>query len=460
MKKIVLFLLLSIVMAISVVAQTSVPASNGIRFEEGLNWEKVLEKAKAANKYVFVDVYTTWCGPCKMMDLSTYPDSLLGVSMNNKFISVKMQMDTTVNDDALVKSRYTDAHQLSKRYKIPGYPCLLFFAPDGQLIGKEIGFRNASQFMALLPQVLDPQSLQFNARVEAYRKGEKEYPALRELAITASSLHDNKELADSIALDYNSYLNKKGDSATFQKEDFDFIQQFHYLIKPEDLLFRVMYQLSGEVDKVMGQGWSAFYVFEVIKRMEIKSKIFVEGQPLPKDPDWSSIEATITAKFPGYDAKYNVLRYRIVYYEKGLQDWARWAMAVDEKNEKFPPEKGRQATMELNDNAWKIFLNCTGKQVLEKALKWVDLNIKMNDNPIQEMDTRANLLYKLGRIDEAIRQEQQAIDLGVTLAAKAGFTEDQLGLPALRANLDLMKKRKPTGLNQGAKWLPDPLPGK
>ena len=37
--------------------------SQGIQFETG-SWKEVLQKAKQENKLIFVDLYTTWCGPC------------------------------------------------------------------------------------------------------------------------------------------------------------------------------------------------------------------------------------------------------------------------------------------------------------------------------------------------------------------------------------------------------------
>ena len=58
MKKILL-LLVYLFIGLSVVAQ-------GVSFQE-LSLAKALEKAKEENKYVFVDCYTSWCGPCKMM---------------------------------------------------------------------------------------------------------------------------------------------------------------------------------------------------------------------------------------------------------------------------------------------------------------------------------------------------------------------------------------------------------
>ena len=37
-----------------------------IRFEEG-SYQEVLAKAKKENKLLFIDCYTSWCGPCRML---------------------------------------------------------------------------------------------------------------------------------------------------------------------------------------------------------------------------------------------------------------------------------------------------------------------------------------------------------------------------------------------------------
>lgn len=38
--------------------------AQGVIFEKG-TWKEVLEKANRENKIIFVDIYTSWCGPCK-----------------------------------------------------------------------------------------------------------------------------------------------------------------------------------------------------------------------------------------------------------------------------------------------------------------------------------------------------------------------------------------------------------
>ena len=57
MKKIILFLSVSL-FTLSLMAQTS--------FRD-FTYKEALAAAKTEKKLVFIDFYTDWCGPCKMM---------------------------------------------------------------------------------------------------------------------------------------------------------------------------------------------------------------------------------------------------------------------------------------------------------------------------------------------------------------------------------------------------------
>jgi hypothetical protein len=70
--------------------------------------------------------------------------------------------------------------------------------------------------------------------------------------------------------------------------------------------------------------------------------------------------------------------------------------------ENWPASVG--ASESMNDNAFLVFRYSNDKQDLEKALGWVDRAIKMTDRPIAaELDTKANLLYKLGNKIEGLK---------------------------------------------------------
>ena len=84
MKKIVSTLAVSLLLLSAVIGQ-------GIEFFHG-SWEEALAEAKKQEKPIFVDAFTTWCGPCKMMSRSVFTEEEVGTFFNENFISLKIDM--------------------------------------------------------------------------------------------------------------------------------------------------------------------------------------------------------------------------------------------------------------------------------------------------------------------------------------------------------------------------------
>src|SRR5687768_7981314 len=113
--------------------------AQGIKFEEGLSWDQIKAKAKAEDKFIFIDCYATWCKPCKQMDKQVYIKDSVGNFMNGKFISLKIQIDSTKNDNDRTKSLYALANFLLVQYRITGFPTYLLFSPQGKVLNKDMG---------------------------------------------------------------------------------------------------------------------------------------------------------------------------------------------------------------------------------------------------------------------------------------------------------------------------------
>ena len=99
----------------------------GILFEtDGL--QKALAKARKENKAVFVDCYTSWCGPCKMMSSKVFPDKQAGDFFNPRFISLKIDMEKG------------EGKELAQKWNISAFPTYLILNPQGEVVDTSRGY--------------------------------------------------------------------------------------------------------------------------------------------------------------------------------------------------------------------------------------------------------------------------------------------------------------------------------
>jgi len=64
--------------------------------ESPVNWisfEEAVEKSKTDKKKIFIDVYTDWCGWCKVMDKKTFSQPEIASYLNENFYAVKLNAE-------------------------------------------------------------------------------------------------------------------------------------------------------------------------------------------------------------------------------------------------------------------------------------------------------------------------------------------------------------------------------
>ena len=85
--------------------------SQGIHFAEDLKLREALQKARIEKKYIFIDFYTPWCGPCKMMLRDVFPQKEVGDFYNEHFINLTLNGDDpsnkSVTNDYVITSYHT-----------------------------------------------------------------------------------------------------------------------------------------------------------------------------------------------------------------------------------------------------------------------------------------------------------------------------------------------------------------
>jgi thiol:disulfide interchange protein len=102
----------------------------------------VLDKAAREGKIVFLDLYTDWCLPCKVMDEEVFEDQATAEFMNKNFINYKVNAEKGEGPD------------LTVIYEVKGYPTHLFLDSRGRIIEKNLGALGLVSFNVLAERAL------------------------------------------------------------------------------------------------------------------------------------------------------------------------------------------------------------------------------------------------------------------------------------------------------------------
>lgn len=406
----------------------------GIRFEEGLTWEQVKTKASTENKLIFVDCYATWCKPCKIMDQTVYPNDTIGSYLNDRFISVKVQMDSSKGDNEQIKILYPAARLFEKEYNINALPTFLFFSPEGRALHKETGAKDIKEFMHLAADASNPDK-QLYTLINKCREGTMPPEIMAALALKLKNEFRDNQTAAAIARDYKGkYLDKLSDEEFLTKKNLEFLESFSEIISPDDRIFYFFYRHPAHVDSLLGvKDHSKNWVNYIITKNMIDPSL-IEANEKKKMPDWEHLEKKVSRKFGKYLAVRNITSAKLKWYtdKKDYQNQAKYLVREMDYIELSSLKNEIEGSV-LNNRAWIIFLYSNDKQDLQKSLPWVDRALSLVKNitsKAEYMDTKANILYKLERREEALALETEV----------ASFSKKK----EHATNLEKMKKGEPT----------------
>ncbi|MBR48270.1 MAG: thioredoxin family protein [Flavobacteriaceae bacterium] len=136
-------------------------------FSQDIKWmslEKALEAQKVIPKKIIMDVYTTWCGPCRLLDKKTFGNPDVSRYISQYFYAVKFNAEGDEEiffyDKKFSNPNYNpdrkgrnSTHDFTKFLGIKGYPTIIFFSEEGDPIIPLTGYFNVRQIEPYLKMI-------------------------------------------------------------------------------------------------------------------------------------------------------------------------------------------------------------------------------------------------------------------------------------------------------------------
>ena len=346
-----------------------------------------------------------------------YTNDSVGRIVNSDFISVQIQMDSTKLDKGETKNWYATAHHFLEQYHVNAYPFYLFFSPSGRIVHAGTGTKDVSDFIRLCRAAQNAKE-QYYTILGNYNQGHRDYTTLPYLIECSLELKNEAEATHFVHEYVHQYLEKLPSKELWTKQNLQLMEAYSRFMVSKDKLFQLYFRNHGKIDSIVGEEkYSEILISSIIYREEVAPKVNM-GIKMSREPNWKKIRRTIGRKYSAYyGEKYTVLG-KMRFY-KARKEWSQYIanyIEWQEENGMVKIKHGlvalRVAKGYLNDCAWEVFKYSTNKKELTKALLWVESALSMNSAPDPvEMDTKANLLYKLGIKEEAILLEEKSSSL-------------------------------------------------
>ena len=354
----------------------------GMKFEENKSFKDLLALAKKENRLLFVDAFTTWCGPCKMMVKNVFPQEKVGEFYNANFINSKIDMEKGEGID------------LAKKYNVRAYPTYLFINGDGELIHRVTSYYDVPEFIEVGKDAVDPAK-QMGALKTKFEAGNTD-PEFLKSFIKIFAFAD-PELATTAAAKY--FAGKKGEPLS--QEDFSFL--FSLTKDSNSPLYGEFVSRKDEMLKVMpeenyNKTLNTFQLNSLFNTFyDKKTKIFDEKKYVA--------EASKTKSEKEVSNLLLKSKIRVAALNKDKNEYQR--LSMEYYKDGSAPEFNSD---ELNSIAWNFFENATDKVALDHALLWAKQSVKL-DAAYANTDTVANLYFKSGDKANAKIWATKAIEL-------------------------------------------------
>lgn len=376
----------------------AIPAVAQINFMQG-SLEEALKKAAAEKKALFVDFYTQWCGPCKLMARDIFPLPEVGDYFNARFVSIQLDAEAPENKEAV------------KKYGVNAYPWMVFLDAGGNRLRLLRGAVGPSKLI-YEAKVAVGEELTFEQLYDKYKKNKKDYDNTRKMLLQAGDFvtgqkgYEREKWAVRIESVFEEYVKNKGLKNMVNAEDFFLLTLYHPTITKNDPVFDFMVEHYADFAKILGKeelsqyliGLNNGQIIKLCKERNLDYKKRLERL----DGDFADIYADI--KFGSLSVKEAVTLLADATYYLYRKDEDRFFEHID----RYFAGVGESLT--VNDytqpieDLYTLYQGQISDKAKRKCILWIGTVLE------KEMDTqlRVRLLLMLGECYQGIGDKVKA----------------------------------------------------
>ncbi|NNE28748.1 MAG: thioredoxin family protein [Saprospiraceae bacterium] len=361
-----------------------------VQFSEQ-GWSSILERAAQENKLIFLDAYTTWCGPCKQMDKKVFPDTRVADFFNSNFVNAKIDMEKG------------EGVGIAKNYSISAYPSLLFIDGNGKMVHSAVGYHSSDQILDLASAAMDDSNNLLGLE-KRFQEGERDPEFLLKYTRHLAELMNQSHLPVAEA-----YMEGQDDWTSSDHLDFIYslttdtdTKLFDYLVENKNLF------ASRFGEEMVGE--------------KIKQLVYQEAEQDQGDQLFAKMDRLFQKVYPDKATSLSAQLKMGTYRQQGdRENFALSAIDYMKGNKEASPD-------ELNELAWTFFQVIESKKQLKQASKWAKKAIK-KDPQVYYYETLASLYEKMGVGSKAVKAAKK----GIALSASTG--EDPMVLEEILQRL-------------------------
>ena len=268
--------------------------SEGIKFDEG-SWQELTAKAQSEQKFIFVDFYADWCGPCIWMARNVFTTEKAGAYFNERFINVTIDAER-------------EYQELVNRTEVDAFPTLVIFDGSGKEVLRSVGALDVDQLIEF-----GENALRFQGVEQAYAADPDDPEVLLNYAdfLSASDEDQARELV-------NAYLDKVSLPRLIEDPYFNLLAGYH--VDHQSALFNYVWEHRADFYAEHKERFEAYILSKMLSAMISESVSTLDLSALDQ-----SVEVEFQARqlFGGEvrpKAYYRLESYYIFYYNTEVYD--------------------------------------------------------------------------------------------------------------------------------------------